>query len=196
MTFSCRIVRRYHKSILGVALGSNFALYFLSLMENKTMLEITAFCFPGAWWDILFHIIFPSSTGFILKGCNFSGKGDGFSTLRSWPCFLIASVANTLQREIPTSFPDTTGLSWRSHYGFVAHTVELSELPHHVCKQDITWWGVGGEERNLSELWTNVSKLAAQIAGCMGYMRCASMRKQMHGRLKKQIPAEVQWNYI
>jgi len=31
--------------------------------------------------------------------------------------------------------------------------------------------GVGGAERNLSELWTRISKLAAQTASCMGDTR-------------------------
>lgn len=52
--------------------------------------------------------------------------------------------------------------------------------------------GVGEEGRNLSELWTSISELAAQRASCMGYVRYVSMRQQLHGRLKEQHPAGVQ----
>lgn len=142
MTLSCRIVRRDHKSILGLAQGRNFALFFIFLMENKTLLEITASCFLGACWDSLFHIVFLSSTGFILKGCNFSVKGGCCIALRSCPCLLIASVAICLPAKGDSHLlPTCNGTDLKNPLWFVAYTVGRPQLLHCACNQNITCWG-------------------------------------------------------
>lgn len=52
---------------------------------------------------------FSKSTGFIWRGCDFSGKGGYFFpllTLHALACQLIQQQMASLQRGIPTSFPD------------------------------------------------------------------------------------------
>lgn len=140
-------------------------------MENKTLLEIIVFCFPDAWWDILFHIIFPSSTGFILKGCSFSGTDSCFFTLRSCPCFLIAAAANGfLSKGDLHLLPRCKGTNLKNLLLFCCLYCGISWTSPSYLQAGYHMVGERGEERNLSELWTSIPELAAQRAGCMGYI--------------------------
>lgn len=153
-------------------------------MENKTLLEIIVFCFPDAWWDILFRIIFPSSTGFVLKGCSFSGTGSCFFTLRSCPCFLIAAVANGFPSKGDLRLlPSCKGTDLKNLLLFCCLYCGISWTSPSYLQAGYHMVGQGGEERNLSELWTSIS----QRAGSMGYMRFISTRQQMHGGWKSNF---------